>query len=457
MPKKDRTTLITEAQTIRDEASPEANTAIRVGSMNEDIVDSMIHQDDPPALLASQPYYDFTGVVASHEEGRLYYDGVKKNHVAYNDVVDVALDLGLELWVRVYNDTGVQIDNLKICQIAGVDTGVPKVDLAQADAAATSDVIGWATHDIADQTTGYIVIFGTLDGDTTGLTLGQQLYLSPTSAGDATHTRPLPPDIIVPVGLPLLMGASGRILARVQDIIRPEEITTAGNFNSAVGITGVNNYIKGYYTFEPGFTPSGTPNTFGTLNVMYGAHVYIVLGAASTDMVVRVTGDSWDEGTEVLGDTEDIDTSGGSTNDYFQTSKKFNGIQSLTLLSGTGVICNTGFAHYWDNNNRRFILTQVLWTGVAGAADAGVELEVIKHSPTGWTYNVVEAVPPTPVIQLSSSLTNNALASGQPFSFKLGGFSDVITGDNEEGIVTRIVYNSNNSISYSDIEFKLFQ
>jgi hypothetical protein len=395
----------------------------------------------------------------THQEALFYYDNVKKNFVVYNDVSDVALDVGLELWTRVYNNSGATITNGSLVYLNGVNGGgLPTIAVAQANNVTTSDVLGFATHDIENNTTGYITTYGTVsDIDTTGYTANDQIYLSDSVAGGFTNIAPLPPSQAVPVGKIVIVGASGQILVRISEIEFPEEITMSASFTSAAAATGVDNYVKGYYTFEPGFTPSGTPLVFGTAGVMYGAHVYIVLGAASTNMVVRVTGDSWNEGTEVLNDFELIDTSGGATDAYFQTSKKFNGQPSITLESGTGVICNTGFAHYWDNNNRRFILTQLLWTGIAGANDTGPDFKVLHHKFTGWTYGVAAATPPTPIIDLQTLITDAGLANGQEFSFKVSGFTDVIAGDQEEGIVTVINYNANNSIAYSDIEYKLLQ
>jgi hypothetical protein len=491
--------------------------------MDQDIVDSFIHQDDPatftsidlvyadiPALLANQnlqtaknlyrvdnaaaggltgyAYYEYLGGVTGtladyklvgyenppampyadlipqntpppHQEARFYYDNIKKNFVIYNDITDVQMDVGLELWARVINNTGVTIPNGSLVYITGVNGGgLPTIGLALSDDLATAQAAGWVTHDIEDGTIGYVTAFGTVqDVDTTGFSPNDQLWVSDTVPGGFQNTAPLPPSQAVPVGKVLIVGISGLIITRLGEIIVPEEITMGASFTSAAAVTAADNYIKGYYTFEPSFTASGTPLVFGTAGVLYGAHVYIVLGAASTNMVIRVTGDSWNEDTEVLNDFELIDTSGGSTNDYFQTSKKFNGQISITLESGTAVISNTGFSHYWDNNNRRFIITQLLWVGVAGATDVGPDFKVIHHKTTGWTYAAGGAIPPAPFIDLQNDITDAGLSNGQPFSFKVSGFSEIIAGDQEEGIVTIINYNANNSIAFSDIEFKLLQ
>lgn len=413
-----------------------------------------------PAVSA-QPYADLIPqqTPPAHQEARFYYDDVKKNFVIYNDISDVQMDVGLELWLRVRNDTASTIPNGSLVYIVGINGGgLPTVELALSNDLITAQSAGFVTHDIPAGTVGYLTAFGTVaDVDTTGYSPNDQLWLSDTVPGAFQGTSPLPPSQALPVGRVFTVGATGVIGVSLGTIIKPEEITMSANFNSSVGVTNSDNYIKGFYTFDTGYTPDGGGDTFGTANIMYGAHYYVVLGAASTDMVVRVTGNSWNENVEVIADFELIDTSGGTTNDYFQTDKKWNGQVTITLESGTGVIMNSGYSHYWDNNNRRFILTQVLWTGVAGANDTGPDFKVLHHKTTGWTYVAGGALPPTPLIDLQNEITDGGLANGQAFSFKVSGFTDVIEGDNEEGIITVINYNSNSSIAYSDIEFKLLQ
>ena len=418
-------------------------------------------------VAVQQSFVDFIpqDPAPAHNEGRVYYDDIKKNYVFYNDRTQVSMDLGREFWERGNNDTGVQINNGEIVYIEGYSAtkDMPNMDLADGSNIAKSAVIAFATENIIDTEDGEFTRAGRVnDVVTFGFTAGQIIYLSDTVPGGFQANPPLPPSNAVQVGniAKESSGAGipdGKIDVRINDIIAPIEITMAANFNSAVGVTGVDNYIKSFYTFESGFTPSGAPNVIGTASVLYGAHVYFVLGAASTDMVIRVTGDSWDETAETIADFELVDTSGGATDAYFQTAKKFNGQASITLESGTGVICDPGLAHYWDNNNKRFILTQVLWTGVAGANDAGPDFQIIHHQSAGWTYSGAGAIPPAPSVDLAALITNNALGSGQPFSFKLSGVSDVIEGDNEQGAVIIANYNLNNSIAYSDIELKILQ
>ena len=219
-------------------------------------------------------------------------------------------------------------------------------------------------------------------------------------------------------------------------------------FSSPAGSSGTY-YVGGFYMFGgTSFTPAGG-TTLGTVNTAYHAHAFIVLGAASTDMVVRVTGTSVDElGGRVPSDTEDLDTSGGSLNDYFETVKKWVGQISFSLLTGTGVAVNDGLCKYWDNQNSDFRVTGVEVTGTAGANDSTPDFLVHHHRPTGWTYNVGAAPsPPPPLADMQSDyVTEFEFTIGQHFAWKRVDLSTTIFGSQDEGIISEIVTGSNKSI-----------
>jgi hypothetical protein len=138
----------------------------------------------------------------SQSEGLIFWDSTNKCPAYYNDDTDVLHQVGQELWIRVYNNTGSTILNGKACYLSGIFSGFPTVDLAKADAAATClSTIGIATHDIEDGTYGYITRMGTVrDLNTTGCTAGSILWLSASSAGDYTETKPGSPNYAVTLG-----------------------------------------------------------------------------------------------------------------------------------------------------------------------------------------------------------------------------------------------------------------
>lgn len=222
---------------------------------------------------------------------------------------------------------------------------------------------------------------------------------------------------------------------------------TDWTFSSPAGSSGTY-YIGGSYLLgATSYTPAGG-TTLGTANAAYGAHTFIVLGATSTDMVVRVTGTSITDGGVRAADTEDLDTSGGVLNDYFETTKKWIGQVSISLQSGTGVVINDGLCKYWDNRNRNFRLIGLEVTGTAGATDSAPNFELIKHSPTGWTYNVsASPTPPAAILSMQTDYnTEYQFVSGQNFAWKRIGVSELVYGGTNEGLICRITTTASKAI-----------
>jgi hypothetical protein len=223
---------------------------------------------------------------------------------------------------------------------------------------------------------------------------------------------------------------------------------TSWSFSSPSGSSGIF-YIGGFYKHgNTSYTPAGG-TSLGSANTAYGAHALIVLGASSTDMVVRVTGTSIDEhGGRVPSDFQDLDTSGGVLNDYFETSKKWVGQVTFSLQSGTGVTINDGLCKYWDNQNSDFRITGIEVTGRAGGNDSAPNFEVIRHQSTGWTFNAGNsATPPPVVIDMQTDYdTEYEFTTGEEFAWKRTGLSEEVAGGNGEGLIMRVVTTANKSI-----------
>lgn len=227
---------------------------------------------------------------------------------------------------------------------------------------------------------------------------------------------------------------------------------TGWSFVSPAGSSGTF-YVGGFYLLPAtSYTPAGG-TALGTANSAYHAHAFLVLGAASTDMVVRFTGTSVDEaGNRTPGYTYDIDTSGGATNDYFETPTKWVGQVSVSLLSGTGVIINHGFCKYWDNQNSDFRITGLEVTGRAGANDTNPNFGIIRHQPTGWTYGGVSgAIPPAYVADMQTDyVTEYQFVNGEHFAWKRIGLSEEINGSGSEGLICVVTTTANKSIESCD-------
>jgi hypothetical protein len=138
-----------------------------------------------------------------HSEGKVEWDSVNKTMKMYTDEPDVALQMGQELWMRIYNNTTSSIANSKVCTVIGVDAdGVPMVDLAIASEELSAlNVVGISTHDIPAGTFGWVTTRGFVsDADTYHLTDGALVYLSAVDRGELVDVRPPSPAWEVKMG-----------------------------------------------------------------------------------------------------------------------------------------------------------------------------------------------------------------------------------------------------------------
>ena len=394
----------------------------------------------------------------SYFEGKVFYDDIKKNYVFMNDRLTPRMDLGREQWIRAVNKTGSGTTDGKVVYQNGTVTGsLPNVGLAKADAVATSKVLGVFTEDVTIDDNGEITSFGLLnDIDTSSWAPGTELFLSSSVAGAMTDTVPLPPNAIVPIGFVIVQNATtGKIFVNVGHSIIPINTSVSSAWSAFSGSTAATNWLKGFYTFESAITPAGGI-TMGTANVAYAAHVYFVLGATSVDMVIRVNGTRIeDDGTRTTNYNSDVDTSGLVLDDKIETPEKFIGQVTISLLSGTGATVDYGWAAYWDNRNTRFVVSSLEWTGRAGATDSGPNISLHHHKGTGWTYNAAGAILPPPIVDMQSTyVTEFQFATGESFKYKIIGISDVVQGEDSEGIVIGIDITANNAVANSNIEMQ---
>lgn len=156
-----------------------------------------------------------------HAEGKVFYDAEEHALVCYNDESQITQQLGHEHYIRVFNDTGVTILNGKVVQLTGAETVEfrPKIELAQADSRDNASVIGMTTHDILDQTFGYITILGMIhDLDTSAYNSGDILYLSTTTPGELVDIVPQEGEIVFKIGSVVRVHATeGSVYVNLSD------------------------------------------------------------------------------------------------------------------------------------------------------------------------------------------------------------------------------------------------
>lgn len=133
---------------------------------------------------------------------------------------NVTTKIGQDQTFRALNNTGSTLSKGQAVYITGASGQRPTVALSQANAEATSSkTFGVVAETIANNAQGFVKVTGIIDSiDTSAFTDGATLYLSPTTAGGFTSTKPVAPNHMVLVGFCIRSHATqGQILVKVQN------------------------------------------------------------------------------------------------------------------------------------------------------------------------------------------------------------------------------------------------
>lgn len=139
----------------------------------------------------------------------------------------VIQQVGMNQFARVYNDTASAFTKGQVVYISGAQGNRIAAKLAQADSELTSrGTLGFVTESIAAGAEGNIIVSGPLYKlNTIGLTAGNSLYLSATTAGAYTETPPQAPDNGVVLGYVERVHATvGSIYVKVDNGYELEEL-----------------------------------------------------------------------------------------------------------------------------------------------------------------------------------------------------------------------------------------
>lgn len=183
-----------------------------------------------------QTYLDHIAQLNGDLAGGTLLENISWNADAYTMDIDTGigpvLQVGQEIYVIVYNNTGVTINNGQVVYPVGIFNGFDSVALATADTHENiSRPIRVATMDIPTGTFGIVTRFGFVRGiNTSSLSFGE-LWLSPDTAGAITSTKPSFPDYPVRIGgLKVQDAVNGEIFVD----IRGEPEDTVVNFWNGV-------------------------------------------------------------------------------------------------------------------------------------------------------------------------------------------------------------------------------
>jgi hypothetical protein len=225
-------------------------------------------------------YIDFNtaSAVPAWKSGRVFWDNTDGALSVYNAEQDITLQIGQENWTRVSNRTGATILNGTVVRLKGAHGDVPEVELAQSVLVSGSvnlqnQILGVATHDIEDNSKGFITTQGLVRGlNTNAFNDGDTLFVGTGSAGVLQNTAPVAPYEIIPVGVCVKAspGTSGIIYVAVQEPLDFSDL-------SSVLVTGSYS-IGDIWTY----IPSGSTGVWTHTNQLSGS--YGITGS------LRVTG-----------------------------------------------------------------------------------------------------------------------------------------------------------------------
>jgi hypothetical protein len=200
------------------------------------------------------------------------------------------------LEVEVRNQSGSTIAAGSIVYISGATGNKPLITLAQANNDANSaQTIGFVKTAIANNGTGFVIVRGELENiDTSALTEGVQLYLSPTVAGSWTTTKPSAPQHLVYVGIVIRSHPNfGTILVAVQngyelDELHDVAIASKANNNLLAYESSTNLWKNKTYSALGLLTSADAASTYQTLA---GMSSYLTTSTAASTYALKTNGE----------------------------------------------------------------------------------------------------------------------------------------------------------------------
>ena len=202
---------------------------------------------------------------------------------------------------QVRNTTGATLTKGTAVYISGATGQIPTVSKALATGDATSaQTLGLITADLANNANGYVTIIGLIANiNTSAFTDGAQLYLSPTTAGTLTATKPYAPQHLVYAAVVAhAHPTQGKLLVKVQNGYEMDELHDVSAQSPSNGQTLV--YNTSTSLWEKSFAPilssaTGLPlstGVTGTLPVANGGTGQTTASAAFNALSpVTTTGD----------------------------------------------------------------------------------------------------------------------------------------------------------------------
>lgn len=160
--------------------------------------------------------------------GNHTHNGRDSKRISFSDLAGVPAELMASMVGSTFrNDTAAAIPKGTVVYPAGSNGIHPLIQLGQASAESTSSKTFGVTYEtIAKNQEGLVLEFGMLQNlNTSALTEGAPIWLSPTTPGGMTSTKPSAPNHLVLVGFCVRSHNSlGKIFVKVQNGFEIDEL-----------------------------------------------------------------------------------------------------------------------------------------------------------------------------------------------------------------------------------------
>lgn len=237
---------------------------------------------------------------SSKYEGNLYYDANTRSMTFINDISNFEHNLGYELVTRVYNNTGVTINNGQVVRIVGnyKEDGkiTPTVRLAGNSSVDSTLVLGMATASITTGNYGIVTLRGEVKGLNTTFCANDSCMFYLGTGGNLIATSPEPPKYSVLLGQIYYSDAdSGRVFfnpSTPEFNPSPHISADTARWDSTVDLTqNVFSYLPiGAFSVEDEY---GYSTTGDSIQSQVAGHVTIAVNLSYTG---NIQGDVWRKG-----------------------------------------------------------------------------------------------------------------------------------------------------------------
>lgn len=313
---------------------------------------------------------------------------------------NVTLQMGQETVARVVNKEGSTIADGSVVYISGAQGNLPAVKLAQANAESTSSkTFGVATEDIANNNQGYVTLQGMIHGlNTSALTEGANIWLSPSVPGGLTTTKPVAPNHGVWIGICVRQHASvgqiyvsprnGYELDELHDVLITSPATGhILTYDASTGLWVNSGTLKsdlsagGFKVTNLGTpTSSGDATPKGYIDTLYGTTASAAASATAAAASAAAAATSASSAAVSASSAQTSATSAA------------NSQASVTGLIGAGIVRDLGLITETDTTSSTMVNIQtVADAAAASAASAGASASAASTSASSAAVSASSA------------------------------------------------------------------